>query len=128
MNYRPRNEFVLFRRVDRGSVRGVAVPEASAQGKELVIEAIGPEVEDLAIGDIVLAIGTMGEDVVPVPNEHDLYLTRQSNVVAVVQREIVWWKTSFIWYLLLLVSLVRNGLGRLRFTRLANQPLLGRNV
>ncbi len=87
MNFKfiPRNDFVLFRLVDRQMVRGVYVPQISAQGKERIIEAIGPKVEDLKVGDKVFVIGQMGEDVVALPNDKDLFLTKQTNVVLIVE-------------------------------------------
>ena len=85
LKFVPRNDFVLFRLVDRQMVRGVYVPQVSAQGKERVIEAIGPKVEDLKVGDKVFVIGEVGVDVVALPNDKDLYLTKQINVVLVVE-------------------------------------------
>ena len=83
--YKPRNDFVLYRVVDRGHVRGISMPEAAAQGKDLIIEAIGPDVVGLSIGDKVLAVGTRGQDVIEMPSEKGLLLTRQSNVVLIVE-------------------------------------------
>jgi hypothetical protein len=87
MRYIPRNDFVLFRLVDKGIVRGIVVPQISAQGKERIVEAIGPDVKDLHVGDKVYVIGSMNEDLVSLPNEPDLYLTKQSNVVVIVQED-----------------------------------------
>ena len=87
MIYKPRNDFVLYRIVDRGSVRGLAMPQRIQQGKDIIIIAIGPKVEGLKVGDCVLAIGTKGQDLVEVPNESKLYLTREQNVVVVIEGE-----------------------------------------
>lgn len=83
-NYRCRSDFVLFRLVDRGSVGSIATPQISQQGKERIVLAIGPDVEDLNVGDRVLVIGSVGSDVVPLPNESGIYMTRQANVALVV--------------------------------------------
>lgn len=87
MIYQPRNDFVLFKMVDTGSVRGILVPERSAQGKERIIVAVGPKVDGLKVGDKVLAIGTAGMDLIALPNDKDLFLTREQNVVLVVKED-----------------------------------------
>lgn len=78
-----RNDFVLFRMIDRGHVRGVAMPNIAQQGKERLVVAIGPKVEGLKVGDKVLVIGSVGQDVVQVPSETQLYMTREANVALV---------------------------------------------
>ncbi len=83
VSYQPRGDFILYRQVDRGFVRGIAVPSLSAQGKDNIIIAVGSEVKDLTPGDKVLIVGTEGS-MARLPNEQDLYLTRQSNAVCVV--------------------------------------------
>jgi hypothetical protein len=46
--YQPRNDFVVFQQRNKGTLRGVAIPDRAAEGKELVVVAVGPMVEDLA--------------------------------------------------------------------------------
>lgn len=87
MNYRPRNDFVLYRVVNRGMHRGVVMPDRAAQGKDHVVVAVGPKVVDLKPGDHVKVIGTPGQDVVPLPDDSSLFLTREQNVVLVVDAE-----------------------------------------
>ena len=87
IKYRCRNDFVLFKLVDRGTVRGVHVPQVSAQGKERIVMDIGPDVEDLDVGYKVMVIGTVGMDVVQLPNETNLFLTKQANVTLIVEEE-----------------------------------------
>ena len=82
-NYRCRGDFVLFRIIDRGIHRGIAMPNIAAQGKDKVVIAIGPKVEDLKVGDKVLVIGQPGQDVVQVPTEPNLFLSREANIVLV---------------------------------------------
>jgi len=87
MKYRCRSNFVLFRLIDKGMVGSIATPQISAQGKERVVEAIGPDVLNLAVGDKILVIGTIGQDTIPLPNEVGLYMTRDGNVALVVEDE-----------------------------------------
>ena len=84
--YKPRGDFVLYESVNRGHVRGLAMPDQAAEGKDLIVVAVGPDVKDLKPGDRVLVIGTAGETVVRVPETRYL-LTRQSNVIIVIERE-----------------------------------------
>lgn len=86
MTLQPRNDFVLFRIVNLGAIRKIAMPDQAVQGKERIVVAVGPKVEGLAVGDKVYVIGSMGQDVIPFPGERDLYLTKEANV-ALVERE-----------------------------------------
>lgn len=87
MIYRPRNDFVLFRIVNKGEVRGIAMPDNAAQGKESIVVAVGPDVNGLKPGDRIMTIGTPGQDVISLPNERGLLLTKQANVVLVLEEE-----------------------------------------
>lgn len=87
MKYHPRNDFVLYRMVDKGTVRGIHVPQQAAQGKEMTIVAVGPDVVGIKPGDVVMAIGAYGQDLIALPNEKDLLLTKQANIVLVVEKE-----------------------------------------
>ena len=87
LTYKPRNDFVVFELIDLGMVGGVHVPDRSAHGKERIIRAVGPDVKGLDVGQKVFVIGTMGEDVVPIPDKKQYYLTKQSNVVLIVCEE-----------------------------------------
>lgn len=86
MKYSPRNDIVLIRSESRGKVRGLHMPDATEEGKRLVVEAIGQEVKNLNVGDVILAVGTPGQDLVRIPGEGNLYLTKQANVLAIVER------------------------------------------
>lgn len=66
---------------------GVVIPDISTHGKQRVIVAVGPKVEDLKAGDRVFIIGTPGQDFSQLPNFQDLFITRQENVVLVDKRE-----------------------------------------
>mgnify|MGYP001558056617 CR=1 FL=1 len=87
MIYKPRGDFVLFRLVDKGKLGSIMTPQISEQGKERVVLAIGPKVEGLLVGDRVFVIGTVGQDVVRLPSEVDVFLTREANVVLIVEEE-----------------------------------------
>lgn len=51
-----------------------------------LLEHAGPDVKDeLKPGDEVLLIGTVGQDVVQLPREKDLLVTRERNVILVVE-------------------------------------------
>ncbi len=82
--YRCRNDFVLFRLVNRGQLRGVVMPDVAAEGKERVVVAFGPDVKDLEVDDRVLVIGQIGVDTIQLPNDRDLYMTKAANVALVV--------------------------------------------
>ena len=84
MKYRPRNNLVLIRR-ERIKVVGLHMPDEAQEGNRLIVEAIGPQVENLYVGDVVLAIGTPGQDLVRIPTESNLFLTKEANVLAVVE-------------------------------------------
>lgn len=81
---KPRNDFVLVRIVSIGETEsGIQLPDYSIEGKEFVVDAIGPDVENLNVGDKILAIGTIGQDLVYLPRRKDLFLTKQNNIVVV---------------------------------------------
>ena len=84
--YKPRGDFILYQSINRGQVRGIAMPDQAAEGKDLIIVAVGPDVKDLQPGDRVLVIGTPGETVSRVPGTNYL-LTRQANAVIVITQE-----------------------------------------
>lgn len=87
MKYRPRGDFVIYQVRDRGLVKGLQMPDSAVEGKERIVVALGPEVKDLELGDMVLTCGQPGMDLTKLPEEVDLYLTRQANVVLVILPE-----------------------------------------
>ena len=88
MKYFPRGDYVLCRieRVDK-SEGGIVIPSVSQQGNKWRVVAFGPDVKGLNAGDEVQLIGAVGEDIVPLPREKDLWLTKESNIVYVVAPE-----------------------------------------
>ena len=84
--YRPRNDFVLVRIVELGETKsGIAVQQISIQGKQFVVVAIGPLVEDLKVGDKVMMIGKVGDQYYPLPNYKDLLVISEQNVVLILE-------------------------------------------
>ena len=82
--YIPRNDYVLLRLVSRDTVRGIAMPESSAQGKKWLVESFGPDVVGLKVGQEALPLGQLGEDIAALPSDPTLFLTKQSNIPVVV--------------------------------------------
>lgn len=84
--YKPRNDFVLIRIIDKGETdSGIAVPDLAIEGKEFVVEAVGPKVEGLVEGDKVLMIGQPGVSFFPLPKRKDLLVLQQEFVVLVLE-------------------------------------------
>jgi len=84
VKFRPRNDFVLVKIIDLGvNEAGIAMPQMSIQGKRFEVVAIGPDVEDLHVGESVLMIGQVGDNYYPLPNSKDLLVIRQENVVLI---------------------------------------------
>lgn len=85
--YTPRGSWVLIRqvRIDL-TPGGIAVGDGSAEAYKHVIEAVGSKVEDLQVGDEVLALLMTGEaqNFVQIPGERQLVATKEVNVVLVV--------------------------------------------
>ena len=85
VTYRPRNDLVLSRVVDTGEQRGILMPQQSIQGKRYLVEAIGPKVEDLQVGDWVFMTGQQKVDWDMLPFSNDLLTIRQENIILVVE-------------------------------------------
>lgn len=50
------------------------------------VEATGPEIEDLQVGQQVLMMGKLGEDIAPLPLAKNLFITKQVNVLVVIEK------------------------------------------
>ncbi len=70
--YQARDNFVIIRRRKRGLVRGLHMPDISAEAKDFVVESVGHKVENLKVGDAVMIIGKKGEEYLDLPDEPDL--------------------------------------------------------
>lgn len=81
--FKPRNDFCLIEIVDLDKLNGIVIPQISNQAKEHRVVAVGPAVEGLKVGDIVRAVGQMGQDVVTLPDFTNVYVTKQANVILV---------------------------------------------
>lgn len=82
MSWQPRNDYVLIRVTELGeSPGGVALPDSAIQGKKFTVDAVGPAVIDLALGDEVLMLGSQGAQYYPLPNSKQLFVIRQEHVV-----------------------------------------------
>lgn len=86
--YIPRNDFVLIRivEVDK-SEGGVVLPSMSQQSKSYRVVAFGPKVTDLKVGDEVQMMGAVGEDIALLPREKGLCVTKEQNIIYVIQPE-----------------------------------------
>lgn len=86
--YVPRNDFVILRLVDgNASKGGVALPETSREGHKWYVVAFGPNVSGMEVGDRVLVIGTLGQDVILLPAERKLFTTKEANVLLVIKED-----------------------------------------
>ena len=83
MKILPRNDWCLVLMVQLEKVESLHMPQSAIQGKEFIIEAVGPKVEGLKKGDMVLMAGKIGVDYYPLPNSPNLLVIRQEHVVLV---------------------------------------------
>ena len=84
MPMRTRSDIVLIRIkfLDKDPTTGVALPQRSAEAAEYVVEATGPQVTDLHIGDKVEVVGDKASFNL-IPRHSDLFVTREANVALV---------------------------------------------
>lgn len=84
MKWLPRNDIVLIRvvKVERLPDQ-ISFPDNSIQGKQFVVEAIGPAVKDLSPGDVVMMLGAPNVHYYEVPNSNDLLVIKQEHIVIV---------------------------------------------
>lgn len=85
--YKPRNDLVIVRQSKREQIGAIRLPDHSADSIKLTVEAFGPDVKDLEVGQEVLMLGTVGETFVPVPGARDLFMLRQGAVACVCEGE-----------------------------------------
>lgn len=84
-SYEPRNDLVLISKKKRGTIRGLHMPEASAEGIDFFVEAFGPLVTDLKVGDQVMLMGKSVEPFYPVPGETHLIICEQKLVAYIIR-------------------------------------------
>jgi hypothetical protein len=85
---RPRNDMVVLRLRDLGiSEGGVAIPEASREGKEWRVVAVGSKVEGLKPNDRVEPMGEIGQDIARIPGYKGFYILKEVNILLVHEEE-----------------------------------------
>lgn len=80
MNCQPRNDYVLILITKKPIIDGICYPDNSPLSKNNTIEAIGPDVENLNVGDVVQVIGQYKVDWDFLPGTNDLFLTQEKFV------------------------------------------------
>ena len=84
--YIPRNDLVVIRVEVVNKIGLVAVPERSKEGQKFYVHAVGPKVEGLKVGDRVIFGGSpQGGEVSWIPGAKGLMLTRQENILVVIE-------------------------------------------
>jgi hypothetical protein len=74
-----RNEFVLVKIITKGeTTTGIALPDASQEGKDYIVMAIGPKVEDLDVGDKIMVIGQANSTFAFLPSSNELFITSEA--------------------------------------------------
>lgn len=87
MRYHPRNDWVLVKVGPRRKIRGLEMPEKSIEGKLFTVQAVGPQVQTLKVGDSVLMGGVLNETYYQVPGTPDLIVIKQDLVILVMSPE-----------------------------------------
>lgn len=79
--HKPRNDFVLVRKIQLGKTpSGIHVGDETDEGLEFRVVAAGPKVTDLKKDDKVLVIAAR-DSFMFLPNSKDLFVTRQDNIL-----------------------------------------------
>jgi hypothetical protein len=86
LTFKPRNDLVVLRRDLVKRIGQVNVPENSAEAQKFYVVEAGPKVEGLKAGDRVLFGGTTRTGEVSwIPGTKDLLMTRQENILCVIE-------------------------------------------
>lgn len=76
----PCNDKVLVRMVRADLVRGMIMPDIAQEGKQYVVDAVGPDVKRLKVGDKVLVSGFQGQHWDFLPGFSDLFIVSEKDV------------------------------------------------
>lgn len=89
VRYRMRHDQVLIKKTRVERVHGLFMPEASIQGNQFIVQAVGPDVrDDLKVGDVVLMKGVRGAEYCELPNDNSLLVIADENIMLVVEPEL----------------------------------------
>ncbi len=81
----PRNDMTIVRKVKRSLIRGLHMPERSAEGVDFFVVAKSPDVKNLEVGDHIMIAGKGDDSFFPVPGEPDLLIVPQHLIVYVIR-------------------------------------------
>jgi hypothetical protein len=85
IQFTPRGPYCVIRVSYRETNQaGIAVSQASAEGRQYHVESIGPDVKDLKVGDRVLMVGKKNEEYWDIPAHNGLLLVKESVISLVV--------------------------------------------
>lgn len=87
LKFNPRNDLVIVRIVYVNSVKGIAMPQSSIDGKEFHVVAFGPKVEGLKEGDKVMMTGNLNEHYHQIPGQSNLIIVKQECVLLTIEGE-----------------------------------------
>jgi hypothetical protein len=90
IQFTPRGPYCVIRvsHIDKNAA-GIALSQTSADAKQYHVESIGPDVENLKIGDRVLMVAEPGEKPCwDIPGQYGLMLVRESAISLVVTETI----------------------------------------
>lgn len=76
----PCGDRVLVRMVKAALVRGMIMPDIAQEGKQYVVEAVGPLVHSLKPGDKVLVSGMRGQHWDFLPGYSDLFIIAEKDI------------------------------------------------
>lgn len=84
--YKARLDFVVYQFHKKALTKsGLAIPDRSLEGQECTVVSIGPKVENLKVGDKIQLLSTDRTMTTQIPDERDLFLTRDGNIALVVE-------------------------------------------
>jgi len=94
--FKPRGKWVVIRRVVSDKTKGgIAVPSGSSEGNRFYVEAVGPDVGGLAVGNWIHVCADDGKgQVYPIPREKDLYIVNEKYLAIVVEEALEVPKTA----------------------------------